>query len=59
MIIVHFLKEKNIMKQFDIHDFLHLFYFKISTSQLSIKFLKSFKINEFYVLMHSIVYVHP
>jgi hypothetical protein len=47
------------MKQFDIHDFFHLFYFKINTSQLSIKFLKSFKINEFYVLMHSIVYVHP
>jgi len=26
MIIVHLLKEKIIMKQFDIHDFLHLFY---------------------------------
>jgi hypothetical protein len=52
MIIVHLLKETNIMKQFDIHDCLHLFHFKISTSQLSIKFLKSFKINEFYVLMH-------
>jgi hypothetical protein len=47
MIIVHLFKEKKIMKQFDIHDFFHLFYFKISTNQLSIKFLKSFKIMNF------------
>jgi hypothetical protein len=59
MIIIHLLKETNIMKQFDIHDFLNLFYFKINTNQLNIKFLKNFKINEFYGLMHSIVYVHP